>query len=67
MDMKKRSAAIAEFKQSERKPKILLISLKAGGVGLNVRCHITTNHVLSHSLSVDKRQPCVYGEHFTDY
>lgn len=37
MDMRKRSAAIAEFKQNERKPKVLIISLKAGGVGLNVR------------------------------
>lgn len=37
MDMKKRSAAIAEFKQNERKPKVLIVSLKAGGVGLNVR------------------------------
>jgi len=37
MDIKKRSAAIAEFKQNERKPKVLIVSLKAGGVGLNVR------------------------------
>ncbi|KAI6153991.1 SNF2 family N-terminal domain-containing protein [Pisolithus tinctorius] len=42
MDMKKRNAAITEFKQNERKPKILLISLKAGGVGLNLT---TANHV----------------------
>ncbi|KAL4070532.1 SNF2 family N-terminal domain-containing protein [Scleroderma citrinum] len=42
MDTKKRSAAIAEFKQNERKPKILLISLKAGGVGLNLT---SANHV----------------------
>ncbi|KAF8557658.1 hypothetical protein OG21DRAFT_1482121 [Imleria badia] len=42
MDMKKRSAAIAEFKQNERKPKILIVSLKAGGVGLNLTC---ANHV----------------------
>ncbi|KAI6048010.1 SNF2 family N-terminal domain-containing protein [Pisolithus marmoratus] len=42
MDMKKRSAAITEFRKNERKPKILLISLKAGGVGLNLT---TANHV----------------------
>ncbi|KAF8444821.1 SNF2 family N-terminal domain-containing protein [Boletus edulis BED1] len=42
MDMKKRGAAIAEFKQNERKPKVLIISLKAGGVGLNLTC---ANHV----------------------
>jgi DNA repair protein RAD5 len=37
MDMKKRSAAIAEFKAPSSEPKIMIISLKAGGVGLNVR------------------------------
>ncbi|KAI6114901.1 SNF2 family N-terminal domain-containing protein [Pisolithus croceorrhizus] len=42
MDMKKRNAAITEFRQNERKPKILLISLKAGGVGLNLTA---ANHV----------------------
>lgn len=36
MDLKKRNAAIAAFKVPSIKPKILLISLKAGGVGLNV-------------------------------
>jgi hypothetical protein len=36
MDMKKRGAVISEFKAPGTKPKILIISLKAGGVGLNV-------------------------------
>lgn len=36
MDMKKRSAAVAEFKALSKAPKVLIISLKAGGVGLNV-------------------------------
>jgi DNA repair protein RAD5 len=36
MDLKKKNAAIAEFKAASKKPKILIISLKAGGVGLNV-------------------------------
>ncbi|PPQ79873.1 hypothetical protein CVT25_002929 [Psilocybe cyanescens] len=36
MDMKKKSAAVNEFKSSSRKPKVLVISLKAGGVGLNL-------------------------------
>lgn len=36
MDMKKKSAAVAEFKAPSRRPKVLIISLKAGGVGLNV-------------------------------
>lgn len=40
MDMKKRSAAIAEFRQNERKPKVLIVSLKAGGVGLNVMNYV---------------------------
>lgn len=53
MDMKKRSAAIAEFKQNERKPKVLIISLKAGGVGLNVRDRspeINSTHHTNSSL-----------------
>ena len=36
MDIKKKNAAIAEFKTPSREPKVLIISLKAGGVGLNV-------------------------------
>jgi DNA repair protein RAD5 len=36
MDLKKRNNAIAAFKTPSAKPKILVISLKAGGVGLNV-------------------------------
>ncbi|KAF9566925.1 DNA repair protein RAD5 [Agrocybe pediades] len=42
MDMKKKSAAISEFKAPSKKPKILIISLKAGGVGLNLT---TANYV----------------------
>ena len=37
MDVKKRHEAVSEFKTNSRKPKILIVSLKAGGVGLNVR------------------------------
>ena len=36
MDVKKRNEAIAGFKASSRDAKVLIISLKAGGVGLNV-------------------------------
>jgi DNA repair protein RAD5 len=36
MDIKKRNASIAGFKAPSRAPKIFLVSLKAGGVGLNV-------------------------------
>ncbi|KAF8167532.1 DNA repair protein RAD5, partial [Crassisporium funariophilum] len=42
MDVKKKSAAINEFKSASRKPKVLVVSLKAGGVGLNLT---TANHV----------------------
>ncbi|KAF8956086.1 RAD5-like protein [Flammula alnicola] len=42
MDVKKKSAAINEFKSTSRKPKVLVVSLKAGGVGLNLT---TANHV----------------------
>ena len=37
MDIKKRQAAVAGFKEASREPKVMIISLKAGGVGLNVR------------------------------
>ena len=36
MDIKKRNEAVAGFKAPSREPKVLIISLKAGGVGLNV-------------------------------
>ncbi|KAF8640564.1 hypothetical protein AX17_000226 [Amanita inopinata Kibby_2008] len=36
MDIKKRNAAIATFRLPSMKPKILVVSLKAGGVGLNL-------------------------------
>lgn len=36
MDVKKRNEAVSEFKSPSRKPKVLIVSLKAGGVGLNV-------------------------------
>ena len=36
MDVKKRNEAIMEFKSSSREAKVLIVSLKAGGVGLNV-------------------------------
>ena len=36
MDVKKRSEAISCFKESSDEPKVLIVSLKAGGVGLNV-------------------------------
>ncbi|KAJ8084639.1 DNA helicase rad5 [Marasmius tenuissimus] len=42
MDIKKRTAAIAAFKKPSRTPKVALISLKAGGVGLNLT---VANHV----------------------
>ncbi|EJD52191.1 hypothetical protein AURDEDRAFT_159046 [Auricularia subglabra TFB-10046 SS5] len=36
LNIKKRAGVIEEFKRSSSKPKILAISLKAGGVGLNL-------------------------------
>ena len=42
MDVKTRTAAISEFKAPSQSPKILVISLKAGGVGLNLT---VANHV----------------------
>lgn len=36
MDIKRRNEAVSEFRSASRKPKVLIVSLKAGGVGLNV-------------------------------
>ncbi|KAI0347968.1 hypothetical protein BDW22DRAFT_1319252 [Trametopsis cervina] len=42
MDIKKRHEAVSAFKTASREPKVLIISLKAGGVGLNLT---NANHV----------------------
>ncbi|KAH9910501.1 SNF2 family N-terminal domain-containing protein, partial [Epithele typhae] len=42
MDIKKRNEAVSSFKAASREPKVLIISLKAGGVGLNLT---NANHV----------------------
>ncbi|TFY55395.1 hypothetical protein EVG20_g9332 [Dentipellis fragilis] len=42
MDVRRRNEAVADFKAPSRRPKVLIISLKAGGVGLNLT---TANHV----------------------
>ncbi|KAJ3890429.1 DNA repair protein RAD5 [Lentinula edodes] len=42
LDVKRRHSVITAFKEASTKPKILCISLKAGGVGLNLT---TANHV----------------------
>lgn len=39
MDIKKRSEAVSGFKEASEDPKVLIVSLKAGGVGLNVSDH----------------------------
>ncbi|KAJ7292782.1 RAD5-like protein [Mycena rebaudengoi] len=75
MDVKKRGAALAEFRSPTRKPKVLIVSLKAGGVGLNLT---TANHVFmmdcwwnaaTENQAVDRvhrigQQKTVYVKHF---
>ena len=72
MDVKKKAAAVADFKSSSRKPKVLIVSLKAGGVGLNVctlrkftpihppnNCQLTTaNHVFMVCLGILQNSCC---------
>lgn len=36
MDIKRRNEAVSGFKSPSREPKVFIVSLKAGGVGLNV-------------------------------
>ncbi|KAG2350922.1 hypothetical protein BDR05DRAFT_955063 [Suillus weaverae] len=75
MDLKKRNAAISEFKENERKPKVLIVSLKAGGVGLNLT---SANHVFmmdcwwnaaTENQAIDRvhrigQEKTVYVKHF---
>lgn len=42
MDLKKRNEAVSEFKEPSKQPKVLIVSLKAGGIGLNLT---NANHV----------------------
>ncbi|KAF7791598.1 hypothetical protein EIP86_002615 [Pleurotus ostreatoroseus] len=42
MDLKKRNEAVSSFKAASPEPKVLIVSLKAGGVGLNLT---NANHV----------------------
>ncbi|KAF8899229.1 DNA repair protein RAD5 [Infundibulicybe gibba] len=72
MDVKKRTAAISEFKAPSRKPKVLIVSLKAGGVGLNLT---TANHMdcwwnaATENQAIDRvhrigQEKTVYVKHF---
>ncbi|EPQ60320.1 hypothetical protein GLOTRDRAFT_112995 [Gloeophyllum trabeum ATCC 11539] len=75
MNVKKRNEAVAEFKAASRSPKVLIVSLKAGGVGLNLT---NANHVFmmdcwwnaaTESQAVDRvhrigQDKTVYVTHF---
>ncbi|EGN93185.1 hypothetical protein SERLA73DRAFT_172337 [Serpula lacrymans var. lacrymans S7.3] len=75
MDIKKRNHAISEFKSASRAPKVLIVSLKAGGVGLNLT---NANHVFmmdcwwnaaTENQAIDRvhrigQEKTVYVKHF---
>ncbi|KAI0049269.1 hypothetical protein FA95DRAFT_1489629 [Auriscalpium vulgare] len=75
MDVRRRNEAVTEFKAPSRKPKVLIISLKAGGVGLNLT---TANHVFmmdcwwnaaTENQAIDRvhrigQEKTVYVKHF---
>ncbi|KAJ7103027.1 RAD5-like protein [Mycena belliarum] len=66
MDVKKRGIALDEFRASTRRPKVLIVSLKAGGVGLNMDCwwnQATENQAIDrvHRIGQEKT---VYVKHF---
>ncbi|KAJ6623172.1 SNF2 family N-terminal domain-containing protein [Mycena sp. CBHHK59/15] len=75
MDVKKRAMALTEFGTPTRKPKVLIVSLKAGGVGLNLT---TANHVFmmdcwwnaaTENQAIDRvhrigQEKTVYVKHF---
>lgn len=63
MDVKKRSEAISGFKESSDEPKVLIVSLKAGGVGLNVGRVYTSYACITEVgwFAADERESCLYG------
>lgn len=75
MDIKKKNAAVSEFRSPSRKPKVLIVSLKAGGVGLNLTA---ANHVFmmdcwwnaaTENQAIDRvhrigQEKTVYVKHF---
>ncbi|CAK5264621.1 unnamed protein product [Mycena citricolor] len=75
MDVKARGAALEQFRAPMRKPKVLVVSLKAGGVGLNLTC---ANHVFmmdcwwnaaTENQAIDRvhrigQEKTVYVKHF---
>jgi len=62
MDVKKKSSMISTFKTPSNEPKILIISLKAGGVGLNVKSNLPSTHnFLITTLTADNCKSCING------
>lgn len=63
MDVKKRSEAISGFKESSDRPKVLIVSLKAGGVGLNVGRFFASYACIAEVrwLVADERESCLHG------
>jgi len=62
MDVKKKSSVISAFKAPSNEPKILIISLKAGGVGLNVKSNLlSTYNFLTIALTADNCKSCIHG------
>lgn len=65
MDIKKRNASINGFKAPSRSPKVLIVSLKAGGVGLNVsrvRMYSGMYNANNTSDAAHGRKSCLYGK-----
>lgn len=64
MDIKKKNEAVLGFKASSQEPKVLIVSLKAGGVGLNVSSVPRAFLViwLIAFDAADKCESCVHGE-----
>ena len=64
MDIKKRNEAVPSFKAASPEPKVLIVSLKAGGVGLNVRCasyHLDESYLAVMLSVADECKSRFYG------
>ncbi len=64
MDIKKKNEAILSFKESSQEPKVLIVSLKAGGVGLNVSSGpqaFLTKDLIAFAAA-DQCESCLHGK-----
>jgi len=63
MNVKKKAVAVEEFTRPSRSGKVFVVSLRAGGVGLNVRPpnHTNMSMLILPGAVADRRRPRLHG------